>query len=361
MGPSLRQAVVLTCGLALGFAVLLVSGLLNADDLLVRGELGPSDALIAKDFGPSDNPGMTGFDGQQTYAIAREFPNLDRAAPALDNPRYRMLRILQPAVASLAPPGTALVVALLALGILGCGLATWSVGDFAYRYGHHPRAGWLVGLALVSSVAVTTVDALAYGLALVAAMLADRSRIATATILFAAAALTRESGVVMAAATAVVLFPRLRWRAAPLVMVPAAALLGWYVALGHIVSGALPRRAAFGGLLHVSAPTAILSVVVWLLCVAAAVTWRDTPVLCAIAIAFVLWTLVYTRDVLDFGMIGVFRVNAAIVALGVAGLLSITPTRRTHNRAATSEPVHHRPSERVVPEVSTARGPSSYR
>jgi len=75
--------------------------------------------------------------------------------------------------------------------------------------------------------------------------------------------------------------------------------------------------------------------VVWLLCVAAAVTWRDTPVLCAIASAFVLWTLLYTRDVLDFGVNGVFRVNAGIVALGVAGLLSI--------------------AARVVPEVSTTR------
>jgi hypothetical protein len=70
-------------------------------------------------------------------------------------------------------------------------------------------------------------------------------------------------------------------------------------------------------------------VIVWLLCVAAAITWRDTPVLCAVACAFVVWTLVYTRDVLDFGMIGVFRVNAGIVALGVAGLLSIKPTRRS--------------------------------
>jgi len=62
VSPSLRQAVVLVCGLALGFSVLLVSGLLKADDLLVRGELGPSESLIAKDFGASDNPGMTGFD-----------------------------------------------------------------------------------------------------------------------------------------------------------------------------------------------------------------------------------------------------------------------------------------------------------
>jgi hypothetical protein len=350
-----RHAVVLMCGLALGFAVLLGSGLLSADDLLVRGELGPSEALIAKDFGPGGNPGMTGFDGQQTYAIAREFPHLDRAVPAVDNPRYRMLRILQPAIASLAPAGTALVVALLALGILGCGLAAFAVGVFAERYGHHPRAGWLVGLSLVSSIAVTTVDALAYGLGLAAAMLADRSRIVAATILFAGAALTRESGVVIAAATALALFSRLRWRAVPLAVVPAAVLLGWYVALGQIVSGELPQRAEFGGVLHVDASIAILSAIVWLLCVAAAITWRDTRVLCAIASAFVLWTLVYTRDVLDFGMIGVFRVNAPIVALGVAGLISLKHARESTAADRTNRDNRPLSRERRTPVASERR------
>ena len=250
LSPALKQAVVLVLGLAFGFGVLLGTGLLEPEDLLVRGELGPSESLIAKDFGPGHNPGMTGFDGQQTYAIAREFPDLDRAAPALDNPRYRMLRILQPAVASLAPPGTALVVALLSLGILGCGLAAYAVGDFAQRYGHHPRAGWLVGLALISSVAVTAVDALAFGLALFAAALADRSRLQYATIAFVAAALTKESAVVVAGATALALAPRLRWRLAPLAIIPAGALLAWYVWLGRVVGGELPERTSFLALEH---------------------------------------------------------------------------------------------------------------
>lgn len=333
---GVRQAVLVVCGLALGFGVLLGSGLLSPDDLLVRGEIGPSESLIAKDFGPGDNPGMTGFDGQQTYAIAREFPNLDRAAPALDSPRYRMLRILQPAVASLAPPGAATVVALLALGILGCGLATFAVADFAQRYGHHRSAGWLVGLALVSSVAITTVDALAYGLALFAATLADRSRIHAATIAFVLAALTRESGVVIAAATAVALAPRLRWRAVPLVVFPAGALLGWYVALGHLVGGQLVDRTSLLALRHADAAVVVFSVIVWSLCVAAAVTWRDTPVVSAIAIAYVVWTLFYIDAVFSFPMLGLVRLNAAVIAIGIAGLLPRTPKPTPHHSPPTT-------------------------
>jgi hypothetical protein len=317
------QAAILAAGLAIGFAVLLGFGLLQPDDLLVRGELGPSESLIAQDFGPGDNPGMTGFDGQQTYAIAREFPDLDRAASALDSPRYRLLRIVQPAVASAAPAGAPLVVALLALGILGCGLASFAVGDIASRHGHDRRAGWLVGLALVSSIAVTTVDALAYGLALTAATLADRKRFLPAVVLFSIAALTRESGAVIAVATAVALLPQVRWRAVPLAVVPGIALLAWYLALGQIVGGDLPKRWAVLGMLRVDARTTVIGLVMWLLCVLAVIAWRDTPVLCATAAAFAAWTLVYTEDMFRVGTLNAFRINAVAIALGVAGLLEM--------------------------------------
>jgi hypothetical protein len=329
---SLRQAVGVVVGLTAGFAVLLLGQFISPDDLLVRGELGPSEAVLVHDFGPSDNPGMTGFDGQQTYAIARDFPDVDKASQSLDNPRYRLLRILQPAVASVVPAGSALVVTLLALGIIGCGLATYAVAELSARYGHSTLAGPVVGLSLVSSVAVTAVDALAYGLGLMAALLTDRSRIHGATALFVAASLTRESGVVMAAATAVAIAPRVRWRAVPVALIPAGALLAWYLALGQLVGGELPRRTTFLAFFRTDTGTSIFSIVVLMLCVVAAISWRRAAVLCAIATAFSVWTLFYAEDVLDFGAIGVFRVNAAVAALGVVGLLHssarVRPLRR---------------------------------
>jgi hypothetical protein len=185
---------------------------------------------------------------------------------------------------------------------------------------------------LTTSIAVTTVDALAFGLGFVAVACADRRRIGLATIAFALAGLTRESGAVMAIATAAALLPRLRWRAVPIGVVPPALLLGWYVALGQFVGGQLPERAAFLAIRDVDSAAIVVGIVTWMMCVVAAVHWRDVPVISTIAGVFAVWTIFYSAGIYEFAQIGVFRVNSAIAALGLSALL---PRRRAARRPQT--------------------------
>jgi hypothetical protein len=138
----------LTSAAALGAAcaALLATGTRSAASFLDPGGLGPSAAIICRDFGPAAVPaGQTGYDGQRFYAVARFFPDLTRAAHYLDAPHYRLLRIGAPALASVAGRGTALVVALLALNVLGVGLAVGALADLARRHG---RPAW-IGYAAV--------------------------------------------------------------------------------------------------------------------------------------------------------------------------------------------------------------------
>jgi hypothetical protein len=74
----------------LAIGALIGSGVLEAHQLVTPGGQGPSAEVMRADFGPDAvDPEATGYDGQQTYAIARHFPDLDAAAAHTDSAWYR--------------------------------------------------------------------------------------------------------------------------------------------------------------------------------------------------------------------------------------------------------------------------------
>ena len=319
----------LTAVAALGSAcaVLMASGARTAAQFLDPGALGPSAAIIRRDFGAGAVPaGRTGYDGQQFYAIARFFPHLSQAARYVDLPRYRLLRIGAPALASLAGPGTGIVVALLILNIIGVGLAVAGVADLAARHGRPGWIGYLAGLPLLEGLTISTPEPLAVGLAMVAVAAADRRRHGTAVALLVGSALVREAGAVVAVAVALGLLlgpdrPRRRTLAAYLL--PGGVLAAWSEVLAHQVGGAQSIFSRFSplGLLHASGPSLAVAIGALLLGVVATWQWRDVPVVWPVAAAFGLWILVYTAATSDW--LALPRAAAPALVLGTCALGSL--------------------------------------
>jgi hypothetical protein len=328
--PPEPVAMAVTSAAALGAAcaALLATGTRSAAAFLDPGALGPSAAIIRRDFGPGAVPaGRTGYDGQQFYAIARFFPHLTRAARYLDAPRYRLLRIGAPALASVAGRGPALVVALVALNVVGVGLAVGALADIARRHGRPAWIGYLAVPALLEGLTVSTPEPLAAGLALTALCAADRGRHGRAVLLLVAAALVRESGAVVAlAAAAGLILSRVRPRWTVLVgyLVPAAVLLAWSEVLGSIVGGStlVAQRFAPLGLLRASTPSIALGVGALLLAALGAWWWRDVAVAWPVAAVFGAWILVYTAETSDW--LALPRAAAPALVLGLAATAGAT-------------------------------------
>jgi hypothetical protein len=319
----------LTSAAALGTAcaVLLGTGTRSAVSFLDPGALGPSAAIIRRDFGSAAVPaGRTGYDGQQFYAIARFFPHLSRAAHYLDAPRYRLLRIGAPALASVAGRGTGLVVALLVLNVLGVGLAVGALADLARRHGRPAWIGYAAVPALLEGLTVSTPEPLAVGLAMTALCAADRGRHGRAVVLLVASALVRESGAVVAVAAVAGLVlsrPRPRWTVAALYLVPALVVVAWSEALGWIVGGStlVTQRVAPLGLLGASGPSIALGLGALLLAAVGAWAWRDVAVLWPVAAIFGAWILVFTADTSDW--LALPRAAAPALVLGVSAAAAL--------------------------------------
>jgi hypothetical protein len=303
---------------AIAMAVLLAGNVFDPFDLLLAGRTGPSAALIEKDFSQPFEYRGAGFDGQQTYAIARMFPDLEGTQAYLDVPRYRLMRILQPALASPAGRGTPLVLALLGLSIVGLGLLSGSVADLADRHGRSPVVGYLAVIPALAPTIVLTVEPLAYGLAFVGVALADRRRFLPAAALFCLAALTRETAVVVAAAVAAGLLLSGQIRGAFVVgLPPAVVTAAWFLFLGTQVDPAWPHMTEALGLLYVPPSRIALGVAVFAISLAGAWWWRRTPVMWPIGYVFAVWVLIDKPDIVEW--LSLPRVSIPGLALGLCG------------------------------------------
>jgi hypothetical protein len=272
--------------------------------------------------------GRTGYDGQQFYAIARYFPHLHRAAHFLDLPRYRLLRIGAPALASIGGRGVGIVVALLALNILGIALAIGSVADLAVRHRRPAWIGWLAGIPLLVGLTISTPEPLAVGLALVAVDAADRGKHGRAVVLLIISALVRESGAVVAVALAAGLLlsrSRPRWRTLAAYLLPGLAVVGWSQVLVLTVGGPLPVVDRFVplGLLHASTPSVVVAVIALVVAGLGAWQWRDVPAAWPVAAAFGCWILVYSADTSDW--LALPRAAAPAIVLGVSAATRLSP------------------------------------
>ncbi len=202
-GRARRAAVLGAVLLAVALAALWPLGWAHANHgseaLLGAGTHGPSSALISKEVPDAPRFGSLGHDGQQFYAVARHPFDPAASRDQLDSPAYRYRRILLPALAGLVAPngGRALVFALLGVSLAGVALGAWAVSRFPGGPAWLPLVVGItpgVGVALALSLG----DALATGLALAAIAGALRRRWAWMTLALVAAALTRETLVLVA-------------------------------------------------------------------------------------------------------------------------------------------------------------------
>lgn len=313
------------------FAILFATAELEPGDLVRSGGHGPSRDVIVEDFGTATiDPNASGYDGQQTYAIARFFPDLEAAAHHLDTPRYRMLRILPPALASLASPGDATVLALLAINLTGIGLAVRAGARLLDLSGARTFVAIPAAAVLLVGVMVTTTEPIAWGLALTAIDLAIRSKHREAVAVFIAAAFCRETAAIAALLIGAGLLAgasRSRRAVAALYLLPAMAIGGWYLALSHMVGGRRPRtRTAPLDILELGTQDLVVPLLVAGCGLIGVVAWRHRPPIAAVSMGFTAWILVYDVAVLDW--LAITRVNGPAVVLGVLGIGRLTVTRK---------------------------------
>ncbi|MEO1443711.1 MAG: hypothetical protein AAFV33_25140, partial [Chloroflexota bacterium] len=141
-----------------------------------------------------------GYDGQFVYYIARDPLN---AAPLIDVPAYRYQRILLPTLGFTLSFGQAALVpfALLAVNLAALGLGTYLLGDIfdSFRVSRWYALGYSLSLAALGTTRLTLPEVLAYGLCIAGVWLLLRERLLLCAVMFALAALARETTIVFAA------------------------------------------------------------------------------------------------------------------------------------------------------------------
>lgn len=201
-------------------------------DLVVAGPESPAASVIRADLPSFPLTDAGAHDGQQYYAIARDLPDLDAAADHVDRSHYRLQRILFPALARVlgGDGGTRLVWTMFALGVVGVAALGTAAGALSRALGG-PAWPALVAAALpgcLVSLRITVPDPFALTLVLWAVWLSLRERTVLAATVGAAAALTRETTLLVLAGVA--LWRRDR-RGAVLLGVPTAATALWWLLL----------------------------------------------------------------------------------------------------------------------------------
>lgn len=318
--PAAEVAIVSTIALSIACIAVILMGALTIPSLITPGGLGPAAPVIEADFGAEVlRADHTGYDGQQVYAIAREFPDLDAASAHLDAPAYRVLRILTPALASVAPDGAPTVVALLIVNIVGFALVVYAGGRLLVGVGARPPFALPAAAVLLLGVASSGVEPLAWGLTLLGLSLAMDARHRSAIFVLVLAALSRETAGIAASAIGFGLWVKgTPLRQSVGYLLPGASVATWYLVLTQIVDGTLPSRFDPFGFTELSATHALIAASVAALGAVAVVAWRDQVPIALSALVFTAWTLVYTADVLD--PIALLRVNGLPIMLGVLGL-----------------------------------------
>ncbi|NNC93903.1 MAG: hypothetical protein HKN80_15575 [Acidimicrobiia bacterium] len=244
---------------ALVVALAIASGVGGVTGLLAVGEDFPIRPYIENDFPDVHLAAGVGHDGQQYYGIARdpfgrgEVPNL------LDNPSYRYLFILYPALAGglgTFSPGVT-VAAMLALSVIGFGLAGASALTLNHQLGGRTTIAHLAAAnaGLFLAVRFLTPDPLALGLAMLGVTLAVGGKDRAAAAALGLAVLTKAPFVLFPLALGAWVWPIERRRAWWLTIVPAIPATLWvayvFIRFGPSTSGNL--AAPFVGLVRATA------------------------------------------------------------------------------------------------------------
>lgn len=316
---GIRTAVLLAVVLG-GLAAI---GALDPVRLLLPGEQGAGGAVVVEDFGAERIPDGYSYDGQQYYLAARSFPDVEAAGEVVGGPRFRLLRIVLPALASVGGEGTPVVLLLVAWNIVGVAVAVGALADLAQRYGRPPIVGAAAAVALALPLVLTTGECLAFGLGVLALSLADRNRTASAVATLAVAGLTRETALTFGVGVLACWVGRRRWWAVATLPAAAAPLVAWRAYLHATIDDTTDAPLGVLDVLRiVDRPTVdlILTALVVLAGAYATYHWRDVLLVWPVSLAFVGWLLVYEYDTFDWRALP--RVSAPLLALGLAAAMS---------------------------------------
>jgi hypothetical protein len=170
-------------------------------------------AWLDDDYVPTAPADSIGYDGQFIYAIALE--GLD-ASPRLDNPPYRMQRILLPALAGILARGqeSAVPWAILAVNWVSLTVAAWVLSRWLAANGVSPWYSimytFYVGTLMAFSRDLT--EPLAVTLATAGVVAWERDRVPVAIGLFALSTLAKETTVLFVAACALHALVQHSWK-----------------------------------------------------------------------------------------------------------------------------------------------------
>lgn len=153
-----------------------------------------------------------GYDGQFTYYIARY--GLD-AIPYLDQPAYRLQRILLPFLGSLAAGGNPnnLAWMLLFINLGAMAVASFVLERLLYEFGVSRGYAWgfVLSAGIFGAARLATTEPLAYGLALIAIYCLKHERLRLGTFAFALAVLAKETTIIFISAYALLYLRRAKW------------------------------------------------------------------------------------------------------------------------------------------------------
>ncbi|GAB4508904.1 MAG: hypothetical protein OHK0046_02760 [Anaerolineae bacterium] len=166
---------------------------------------------------PEEAGGTEGYDGQFVYYIARD-PST--AAPYIDVPAYRFQRILLPLAGGLLSFGQE---ALLPWVLLAVNLAALAGGTALLEHllvqqgvSRWYALGYALSLGVFGTVRLSLPEVLAYGLVLGGIVLARREQWMWSALVFALAALAKETTLLFVAGYGLYLLIQQRWRLAVL-------------------------------------------------------------------------------------------------------------------------------------------------
>jgi hypothetical protein len=218
---------------------------------------------IGTQFSAGDPAGTEGYDGQFNYYIARDPA---AAAPFIDVPAYRFQRILLPGLGwALSFGNDALIPwVFLAVGLVSLAAGTAVLENLLAQQGVSRWFALAYGLTIgtFGAVRLSLPEPLAYGLALGGIWLMTRNRWLWSAVLFALAALARETTLLIPAAYGLHLLMQRRWRIAiPFGLITLTPFVIWqiilYVHLGSFGVGSGGAKATsfeiipFAGVLRI--------------------------------------------------------------------------------------------------------------
>jgi hypothetical protein len=197
--------------------------------VLVRNDGNPLALVtIGTRFSEGIADGTEGYDGQFVYYIARD-PST--AAQYLDVPAYRFQRILLPILGRMVAFGQESLIpwTLLLINLISLAGGTWLLEQLLVQQKVSRWYALTYGLTvgIFASVRLSLSEPLAYALVLGGITLAIRERWGLSAIIFALAALTKETTLFFVAGYGLYLLVGRRWRTA--VLFGAIALIPFFV------------------------------------------------------------------------------------------------------------------------------------